>query len=150
MLKNWSFVLSCNFIGSVFVAYMMNKSQGFLQVETICWGAVTINIAAYKVGLTHLLKRGYFGCILCNWLVYFGVWMSYGAKRYDREKIFAIFFPIWLFITSGFEHSIANMYYIPAGIMAKGNKALVDAAALLGVTAEKLSLLNWGNILLET
>jgi formate/nitrite transporter FocA (FNT family) len=58
-------------------------------------------------------------------------------------KIFAIFFPIWLFITSGFEHSVANMYYIPAGIMAKGNKTLTDAATILGVTPEKLNHLNW-------
>ncbi|MBW9156952.1 formate/nitrite transporter family protein [Clostridium tagluense] len=70
------------------------------------------------------------------------LWMAYGSKDLGGE-IFAIFFPIWLFITSGFEHSVANMYYIPAGIMAKGNKALVDAAAVLGVTPEKLNHLNW-------
>ncbi len=56
--------------------------------------------------------------IMCNWLVCLAVWMSYGSKTMIG-KIFAVFFPIWLFITSGFEHSVANMYYIPAGIMAK-------------------------------
>lgn len=139
MLKNWFFVYLGNFIGSVFIAYMMNKSGLFASGDNML-GAVTINIAAYKVGLTF--TEGLFLGIMCNWLVCLAVWMSYGAKDMTG-KIFAIFFPIWLFITSGFEHSIANMYYIPAGIMAKGNEALVDAAALLGVTAEKLSLLNW-------
>jgi formate/nitrite transporter FocA (FNT family) len=68
--------------------------------------------------------------------------MAYGAKDITG-KIFAIFFPIWLFITSGFEHSVANMYYIPAGIIAKSNSALVEAAQGLGITAEKLEHLNW-------
>ena len=47
-------------------------------------------------------------------------WMSYGAKDLTG-KLLACFFPIWLFITSGFEHSVANMYYIPAGIWAKAD-----------------------------
>jgi formate/nitrite transporter len=83
---------------------------------------------------------------MCNWLVCLAVWMAYGAKDMIG-KMFAIFFPIWLFITSGFEHSIANMYYIPAGIMAKGNKDWVNAAAKLGVTSEKLNHLNWGTFI---
>ena len=54
-------------------------------------------------------------------------------------KILGIFFPIWLFVTSGFEHSIANMYYIPAGILAKSNINWVTASY---VTSEKLGTLN--------
>lgn len=139
MLKNWFFVYVGNFIGSIFIAYMMNKSGLFSSGDNML-GAVTIKIAAYKVGLTFM-QAFYLG-IMCNWLVCLGVWMAYGAKDMTG-KIFAIFFPIWLFITSGFEHSVANMYYIPAGIMAKDNKTLADAAAVLGVTQEKLSHLNW-------
>lgn len=122
---------------------MMNKSGLFTSGDNML-GAVTIKIAAYKVGLTF--TEGLFLGIMCNWLVCLAVWMSYGAKDM-AGKILAIFFPIWLFITSGFEHSIANMYYIPAGIMAKGNIALTEAASLLGVTAEKLNHLNWGTFL---
>jgi len=139
MLKNWFFVYVGNFIGSIFIAYMMNKSGLFSSGDNML-GAVTIKIAAYKVGLTFM--QAFFLGIMCNWLVCLGVWMAYGAKDMTG-KIFAIFFPIWLFITSGFEHSVANMYYIPAGIMAKDNKTLADAAAVLGVTPEKLSHLNW-------
>lgn len=139
MLKNWFFVYVGNFIGSIFIAYMMSHSGLFSSGDNML-GAVTIKIAAYKVGLTF--TQAFFLGIMCNWLVCLAVWMAYGAKDM-AGKMFAIFFPIWLFITSGFEHSVANMYYIPAGIMVKGNKALTDAAAGLGVTPEKLSHLSW-------
>jgi formate transporter len=139
MLKNWFFVYVGNFIGSILIVYMMNQSGLFSSGDSML-GAVTIKIAAYKVGLTFI--QALFLGIMCNWLVCLAVWMAYGAKDMTG-KIFAIFFPIWLFITSGFEHSVANMYYIPAGIMAKGNKTLTDAAAVLGVTSEKLNHLNW-------
>ncbi|AQR97244.1 formate/nitrite transporter family protein [Clostridium saccharoperbutylacetonicum] len=139
MLKNWFFVYVGNFIGSIFIAYMMNESGLFSSGDSML-GAVTIKIAAYKVGLTF--TQGLFLGIMCNWLVCLAVWMAYGAKDMTG-KILAIFFPIWLFITSGFEHCIANMYYIPAGILAKNNESLTDAAAVLGVTPEKLNHLNW-------
>jgi len=77
--------------------------------------------------------------IMCNWLVCLAVWMATGAKDIVG-KIFAIFFPIWLFVTSGFEHSIANMYYIPAGILAKANP---HWAAATHLTAQTLANLNW-------
>jgi formate/nitrite transporter len=139
MLKNWFFVYVGNFIGSIFIAYMMNESGLFSSGDSML-GAVTIKIAAYKVGLTF--TQGLFLGIMCNWLVCLAVWMAYGAKDMTG-KIFAIFFPIWLFITSGFEHCVANMYYIPAGILAKNNESLTEAAAVLGVTPEKLNHLNW-------
>jgi len=60
-------------------------------------------------------------------------------------KLLAIFFPIWLFITSGFEHSVANMYYIPAGIMAKTVPLYVDQALKLGATSESIAFLDWGS-----
>lgn len=140
MLKNWFFVYLGNFIGSVFIAYMMNETGLFSSGDNVL-GAMTIKIAAYKVGLSF--PQAFYLGIMCNWLVCLAVWMSYGAKDMTG-KIFAIFFPIWLFITSGFEHSVANMYYIPAGIMAKGNDIFVKTASELGVTTEKLEHLNWG------
>lgn len=85
---------------------------------------------------------------MCNWLVCLAVWMAYGAKDM-AGKILAVFFPVWLFITSGFEHSVANMYYIPAGIMAKASGAYTKSAALLGVTPLKLSHLNWESFFIK-
>lgn len=141
MLKNWFFVYVGNLIGSVLIAYLMNES-GLFGSGAAVLGGMTIKIAAYKVGLTF--GQAFVLGILCNWLVCLAVWMATGAKDITG-KIFAIFFPIWLFITSGFEHCVANMYYIPAGILAKSNPALAEAAASVGVTAEQLSNLNWGS-----
>lgn len=145
MLRNWVIVYLGNLVGSLLIAYMMNQS-GLFSSGADMLGGVTIKIATYKVGLAFM-PAFYLG-IMCNWLVCLAVWMAYGAKDMSG-KILAIFFPIWLFITSGFEHSIANMYYIPAGIFAKANPAMVVAASQLGVTAEKLSHLNWSTFFIN-
>lgn len=145
MLRNWSIVYLGNFVGSVLIAYMMSASGLFSNGASML-GAVTIKIAVYKVSLSF--TQAFFLGIMCNWLVCLAVWMAYGAKDM-AGKIWAIFFPIWLFITSGFEHSIANMYYIPAGIFAKADPALAEAAASLGVTTEKLGHLNWTTFLVN-
>jgi formate/nitrite transporter len=143
MLKNWFFVYLGNFIGSIFIAYMMNHS-GLFGSSAGLLGGMTIKIAAYKTGLSF--TQAFYLGIMCNWLVCLAVWMCYGAKDMTG-KLLAVFFPIWLFITSGFEHSVANMYYVPAGIMAKATKSYTDAALTLGVTPEKLAHLNWGTFL---
>ncbi|MDK2868365.1 MAG: formate transporter [Clostridiales bacterium] len=140
MLRVWGIVYIGNFLGSVLIAFMMNQS-GLFSSGANMLGAMTIKIAVYKVNLTF--AQAFFLGIMCNWLVCLAVWMAYGAKDI-AGKILAVFFPIWLFITSGFEHSVANMYYIPAGIMAKSNQAMAEAAAQMGISAEKLSHLNWG------
>ena len=140
MFKNWSIVYIGNLVGSVLIAYMMVES-GLFNSGANGLGGATIKIAAYKVGLTFMSAL-YLG-IMCNWLVCLAVWMCFGAKSMIG-KIFAIFFPIWLFITSGFEHSVANMYYIPAGILAKTNAAW---AAASHVKPEVLAQLNWGTFI---
>ena len=140
MLSNWFFVYLGNFVGAVFIAYMMNMSGLFNSGDNML-GGITLKIAAYKTHLTF--SQAFYLGIMCNWLVCIAVWMSYGAKDIIG-KCFAIFFPISLFITSGFEHSIANMYYIPAGILAKSNASWVEAS---GLTAEKLANLNWNTFI---
>lgn len=139
LLRNWVTVYIGNFLGSILIAWMMNAS-GLLQSGANGLAAVTIKIAVYKVGLTFL--QAFVLGVMCNWLVTLAVWMAYGSRNFVG-KIFAIFFPIWLFITSGFEHSIANMYYIPAGIFASRNHEFAAAAEKIGVTAEKLQSLSW-------
>jgi len=139
MLKNWVVVYAGNLVGSLFLAYMMVQSGLFNSGANVL-GAMTIKIAVYKVGLPFM--SAFWLGIMCNWLVCLAVWMATGAKDITG-KLFAIFFPIWLFITSGFEHCVANMYYIPAGILAKANPAWVAEAAKYGVTPEKLTHLNW-------
>ncbi len=142
MFRNWIIVYIGNLIGSLFVAYMMYQSGLFTSGADVL-GAVTIKIAAYKTGLSFM-QAFYLG-IMCNWLVCLAVWLSYGADTMSG-KILGIFFPIWLFITSGFEHSVANMYYIPAGILAKANESFVE---LSHVSADVLSQLTWSGFFID-
>ena len=140
MLRNWAVVYIGNFAGAVLIAYMMVHS-GLLESGGNMLGAVTVKIAVYKVHLD--VTEAFFLGIMCNWLVCLGVWMAIGAESVTG-KIFAIFFPIWLFVTSGFEHCVANMYYIPAGIMAKTIPAFTELA---GLSAETLQSLTWTRFL---
>ncbi|QSX05636.1 formate/nitrite transporter family protein [Sedimentibacter sp. zth1] len=142
MLKNWGTVYIGNLIGSVLIAFMMVQSGLFNSGSNVL-GAVTIKIAVYKVNLPFMSAL-YLG-IMANWLVCLAVWLAYGAKNM-AGKILGMFFPIWLFVTSGFEHSIANMYYIPAGIWAKSN---VDWVAASHLSPEKLANLNWNTFIIN-
>lgn len=136
MFKNWFFVYTGNFIGSVLLAFLIFYS-GQLKSGNDMLGGLTIKIAYGKISLSFI--NALFLGIMCNWLVCLAVWMTYGAKDMTG-KLFATFFPIWLFITSGFEHSVANMYYIPAGILAKTNAAFVSASH---ISPAELTKLNW-------
>lgn len=142
MLKNWIIVCICNFIGGVLIAFMVYYSGG-LNAGNGLLGAMTVKIASGKVNLEfgQALVSG----IMCNWLVCMAVWLSTGAQT-TIGKIFSIFFPIWLFVTAGFEHSVANMFFIPAGIFASGNELFVS---LSGVSQDVLSNLNWSGMLIN-
>jgi formate/nitrite transporter len=80
--------------------------------------------------------------IACNWLVCLAVWLAIAGKD-AVSKIFGIYFPIMAFVASGFEHSVANMYFVPIGLFLKGNAAVVSAAGL----NETVSALNWSSFL---
>ncbi|MDD2393217.1 MAG: formate/nitrite transporter family protein [Eubacteriales bacterium] len=143
VLKNWVIVYVGNFAGSILIAFLVVIS-GQLDFSGGDLGAFTLKTAAYKadLGFVEGLSLG----ILCNWLVCMAVWMAASAKS-AAGKIAGIFFPIWLFITSGFEHSVANMYYIPAGLFIKGNAEYYAGALTLGASAGSLEGLNWSSFL---
>jgi formate/nitrite transporter len=145
MLRNWALVFASNFLGSLFIAYLMAVSGLFTSGANML-GAVTIKIAAYKTGLdfTQAFALG----LMCNWLVCLAVWMNYASKDLTG-KVFAIFFPIWLFITSGFEHSVANMYYVPAGIFAAADPTLLKTALEHGLSETALAGLTWRGFFLK-
>ncbi len=145
MLRNWLIVYAGNFVGSLLLAWFILQS-GQLGFSAGMLGGFTIKTAAYKTGLSF--TNAFYMGILCNWLVCLAVWMSLGAKDI-AGKLLAIFFPIWLFITSGFEHSVANMYYISAGIMAKANPEWVAQAIQLGASPEKINGLGWESFLIN-
>lgn len=140
LMKNWTIVFVGNFIGSILIAAMIICS-GQLNSGGGLLGGMTVKIAFNKVSLSFL--SAFALGIMCNWLVCLAVWMSYAAKDITG-KLLSIFFVIGLFIVSGFEHCIANMYYIPAGIMAKSNALWAEMS---GLTAAQLGTLNWGAFL---
>lgn len=138
MMRNWGIVYVGNFIGSILIAYMIIQT-GLLGSAEGALGAMTIKIAANKVNMGFMAAL--FSGIMCNWLVCLAVWLAFAANTV-QGKILGIFFPIWIFVTSGFEHCVANMYYIPAGIMAKAGYAGAG-----GFSQELLDSLNWGTFL---
>lgn len=142
LLRNWIIVYIANFIGSVLIAWMVCNT-GILTSGSDMLGAFTVKVAAGKVNMTFLqcLLSG----ILCNWLVCLAVWSATGAST-TVGKVFALFFPVWLFVTGGFEHSVANMYFIPAGIFASQNEVF---ATLSGAAPEALANLTWEGMLVN-
>ncbi|MBO0475653.1 formate/nitrite transporter family protein [Vagococcus sp. DIV0080] len=145
MCRNWLVVYLGNLLGSLFIVFLIIESGQLSSSENLL-GAMTIKIAIGKVKLSFL--QGIVLGIMCNWLVCLAVWLAYGALDMTG-KIVAIFFPIWLFITSGFEHSIANMYYIPVGILAKQQSSYYEKALSLGVSKDTLDSLNWQSFFLR-
>lgn len=139
LLINWILIWIGNLAGSVLIAWMVAETSLFGSSGDLL-GAVTIKIAVTKVGLDFF--PAFLLGVLCNWLVCLAVWMSYSAQDVTG-KLLSCFFPIWLFICSGFEHSVANMCYIPMGIFAKANTTWAEASILLGVTQEQLDALTW-------
>ena len=137
LLRSWLVVYAGNFAGSVLVALLISWS-GQLNYTGGLLGGVTLKAGAGKVSLSF--GQAFTLGVLCNWLVCLAVWMSFGAKD-GISKAVCVFFPIWLFVASGFEHSIANMYYIPAGILAKS--AYTAKALELGVSQAAIDSLNW-------
>jgi formate/nitrite transporter len=139
LLNGWFWVYIANFIGSLLVVWLMYSTE-LWKTGNFAVGAKALAIANGKVNLTWgvAIARG----ILCNWLVCLAVWMAVAAKDVPG-KILGIYFPIMAFVASGFEHSIANMYFIPMGIILKNNASVVASAGL----AEQLGRLTWGGFI---
>ena len=144
MLRNWGIVYAGNFAGSIFVALLVCYAGqlyggNYLIGISNLIGGVTISTAATKCSLT--LWEAFLLGILCNWLVCLAIWMAVSTKD-AADKILVIVFPIWLFVAAGFEHSVANMYFIPAGLFAAQFPALIESAATI-VQSEVLESLTW-------
>lgn len=136
MLKNWIVVYASNMLGAVTVAALVFGS-GQYDSSNGGLGAYTIKVAMGKTGMDF--GKALMSGIMCNILVCVAVLMSAAAKDVIG-KLFACFFPIMVFVISGFEHCVANMYYIPAGIMAATDDGYVDKACeLYGYTAEQVN-----------
>ncbi len=136
ILKNWIFVYIGNFIGSILVACAIVFSH---QVGMFDNGLAVsiISTAATKCSLSF--SDAFIRGIMCNFLVCIAVWISFAAKDV-ANKIIGLFFPILIFVICGFEHCVANMYYISAGLLAKTNPIYMEAAKAAGVNLDALTL----------
>lgn len=115
LLRNWVIVYFGNFLGSISAAIMMFfTKQHTFGADAV--GVTALRIAVGKVDYTFLqaLALG----ILCNALVCMAVWLTFSARS-TLDKIMAIIFPITGFVAAGFEHSVANMYFIPYALLVK-------------------------------
>ncbi|MDX1738580.1 MAG: formate/nitrite transporter family protein [Alphaproteobacteria bacterium] len=122
LLRNWLIVYAGNFIGSVFLAGLVFYA-GLLSLNGDGMAISARNIASYKVEIsfTEALLRG----VLCNILVCLAIWLSFAARRVSG-KILAMIFPVAAFVALGFEHSIANMFFIPLGMLAGAEISISD------------------------
>lgn len=124
MLRNWVIVYLANFIGALLIAYLI-FSSGVIGTNAGKLGGYAIKVAAAKGGLAFW--PAFTSGILCNILVSIAVWGAYAAKDITG-KVLIIWFPVMAFVLSGFEHSIANMYYFSMGILARTNAVFVEAS----------------------
>lgn len=141
MLNNWFWVYLANFIGSLLLVWIMYTTE-LWKTGNFAEGAKALVIANGKVNLTW--GAAFARAIGCNWLVCLAVWIAVASKDVVG-KIFGIYFPIMAFVASGFEHSVANMYFVPMGILLKSNADVVAAAGLTG----KLANLTWGGFIID-
>ncbi|MAT98287.1 MAG: formate transporter FocA [Anaerolineaceae bacterium] len=144
LLRNWVIVYLGNFVGSVGTAVIMLFSKQYTFANGAL-GQNALNIANGKVNLEfgQALVLG----IMCNALVCLAVWLCMGARS-ATDKILAVIFPITAFVAAGFEHSVANMYFIPMGLLIKAG-APAAFWTQIGSTADSFTNLTWGNFFLR-
>ena len=144
LLRNWGIVYFGNFVGSLATAVIMLLAKQY----TFGKGAIglnALNIANSKSGLEFW--QALFLGIMCNALVCLAVWLCFSART-TTDKIMAIIPPISAFVAAGFEHSIANMYFIPMGMLIK-TYAPATFFENIGKTPADFANLTWGNFFIN-
>jgi len=140
LLRNWGIVYLGNFVGSIATAYIVFLGKQY-SFGSGAIGLTALGIGEAKTSFTFIqaVALG----IMCNALVCMAVWMCYSARS-TTDKILAIIPPIACFVAAGFEHSVANMYFIPVSLFIKnfGDAAFFEK---IGKTAADFPHLTWGN-----
>jgi formate transporter len=136
VLRNWTLVYAGNFLGAWLTAWGCHLS-GIASLGGGQVGQSALQIALTKVNLSW--EQAFFRGVFCNALVCLAVWLSYSARS-TTDKVLAVLFPITAFVAIGFEHSIANMYFIPFALL------LDPTVAAPGQTAFPNEL-TWGSFL---
>ncbi len=142
LLRNWVIVYLGNFVGALGTAGLAYLSNQYGQGNGLV-GAAALATANAKAGLAFVpaVALG----ILCNALVCLAVWLTFSART-TTDRILAIVPPISAFVAAGFEHSIANMYFIPTGLFIRAGAPAAFWAAI-GKSAADYADLTWSNFL---
>lgn len=141
--KNLAVIWCSNLLGALFIDVLLFFS-GNLDYSNGLLGAYAIKVAVGKITINPF--TGFISGILCNILVCGAILMA-GAAKDVAGKVWAAFFPIFAFVVVGFEHCVANMFYIPMGMLAATNSKYASVAeAQFGITAEKLAEFNVVNL----
>lgn len=145
IIRVLALVFIFNMLGALLIVCLVNRS-GQLDYGNGALAASAIKTAYNKLnlGFGKALCSG----IMCNILVCLAVLLA-GTAKDATGKIFAIFFPIWAFVIGGYEHCVANMYYIPAGLLAKTSDAYYQAAIDAGMTASQLDSMTVGSFFID-
>jgi formate transporter len=137
LLRNWLIVYIGNFVGSMgTVSFMFLARQHTFGTSAMGIAALRIGVAKVDLTFIQAIALG----ILCNALVCMAVWLTYSARS-TADKIVAVIFPITAFVAAGFEHSIANMYFIPYALFIKNFDP--EFIAAVGDRVPNLGLLTW-------
>ncbi|MCE9647529.1 MAG: formate/nitrite transporter family protein [Chloroflexi bacterium] len=137
VLRNWAIVYAGNFAASVITAGLMFYTKQYTFGSNVVGiAALRIAVAKCDLGFVQAVALG----ILCNALVCLAVWLTYSART-TVDKIVSIIFPITAFVAAGFEHSVANMYFIPFALFVKNFDPAFIAA--VGDKVPGLELLTW-------
>lgn len=147
ILRNWAIVFVGNFVGAFGLAVLVFLSgQHLFGGGSVGAQALAIASAKSNLGFTEAIALG----ILCNILVCLAVWMSYSGRT-TADKVIAVVPPVTAFVACGFEHSIANMYFIPAGMLIKwfGPEAIIVESVRLGADPGLITMQSFlvGNLL---
>jgi len=145
VINLWVMVYIGNLIGSIVYAYIMANgpfaSFSPTGATATAFGVNAVNIAIKKVSYVGMagMWSAFLKGIGCNWLVNLAILLGICADD-AIGKIVGIWFPIMAFVSTGFEHCVANMYFIPAGIF---TSQYLSAEQIATITADKLATLNW-------
>lgn len=139
MLNNWIVSFAGNLVGSLTMVCWMSQTHQWEFFHNMV-GAKALLIANTKVNLSFsaALARG----VLCNAMVCLAIWLCFSGRSV-ADKILSIVFPIGGFVASGFEHCVANMYFIPMGVVLKKHPEVVAAAEKMAGKTLDLSQLTW-------
>ncbi|OFZ98351.1 MAG: formate transporter FocA [Betaproteobacteria bacterium RIFCSPLOWO2_02_67_12] len=146
LLRNWIIVYAANAFGAIGLAVVVClANHGAMNGGAV--GAAYVKIAAAKTALPF--GEAFFKGVLCNLLVCLAVWLAM-AGHTVVDKILAIVFPISAFVAAGFEHSVANMYFIPLGLLLADTGVLPAGVSLASLSwsgfASNLIPVTLGNI----